>query len=568
MGSWTAHASLALTHGRTSCSLGATSVLHSHTTPHKSTAMADDKDSGAEDGIYIFEDDSDSQTLLDLQLELALVKKKLKVTEMAYRALEDEFVSLKASNNIVLILADDSVCLPGLPNAPLSEHDAGRQAAQRMIEGVRQNLVAQGEPADAQVVLLVVTSDASSRDFLHGFSSNKDTFVVKEHGCVDKLKDLMNLFLPMPQLRWVYLSLTPEATGKVLLPHIMTAIDHMYCTSEHQHNNHSPNPSSPTLRRRRSWTSASSLSNLSKAPANDGLLAKIVLYQTDDETKQALTVTRNAVILSCTDREHILREVLETDFDSLFARVELPRPDDQNGHITPDTAEKERGLAVAKAEQSGPEADMRQQMVIADSAASEVEAIRSSDKIAKAVIPPPNPAPSPPASAPEPASTPSKWTEIVRKGKPAAVSPETKTSALPLGHSASVSPGSHKKQDGLASHVKGANSNGKPGKTGGTPSPTELDPSVSLCRQKKPPCNQFYLTKRGCLNPKCNYSHTYRLNDKQIEELRSGALRTACVYKKSNNPCLGGDDCVFGHKCPQGSKCKQGSRCHFPEHMH
>lgn len=42
----------------------------------------------SDDGIYVLsEDDLDSQTVLDLQLELSIIKKRLRSTELAYRAL-------------------------------------------------------------------------------------------------------------------------------------------------------------------------------------------------------------------------------------------------------------------------------------------------------------------------------------------------------------------------------------------------------------------------------------------------------------------------------------------------
>lgn len=66
--------------------------------------------------------------------------------------------------------------------------------------------------------------------------------------------------------------------------------------------------------------------------------------------------------------------------------------------------------------------------------------------------------------------------------------------------------------------------------------------------------NQYYLTSKGCTNPKCNYSHSYNLSSKQLDEMRQGASKTACVYRKNGQPCASGDECVFGHKCPQGSR--------------
>jgi hypothetical protein len=42
----------------------------------------------SDDGIYVLsEDELDSQTVLDLQLELSIIKKRLRSTELAYRAL-------------------------------------------------------------------------------------------------------------------------------------------------------------------------------------------------------------------------------------------------------------------------------------------------------------------------------------------------------------------------------------------------------------------------------------------------------------------------------------------------
>lgn len=135
--------------------------------------------------------------------------------------------------------------------------------------------------------------------------------------------DFVNLLLPMPQLRKVYLALNPEATSRVLLPHIMETISQMYGNGD-QPTHRSSNPSSPTLPRRRSWTSTSSLSCLSRAASSsDAALAKFVLYQAEIQSKLSLSATRNAVLQSCADRQNILKEVLETDFEHLFARVDV-----------------------------------------------------------------------------------------------------------------------------------------------------------------------------------------------------------------------------------------------------
>ena len=32
--------------------------------------------------------------------------------------------------------------------------------------------------------------------------------------------------------------------------------------------------------------------------------------------------------------------------------------------------------------------------------------------------------------------------------------------------------------------------------------------------------NSYFLTKKGCNNPKCNYSHSYNLSPSQLEEMR------------------------------------------------
>lgn len=51
----------------------------------------------------------------------------------------------------------------------------------------------------------------------------------------------------------------------------------------------------------------------------------------------------------------------------------------------------------------------------------------------------------------------------------------------------------------------------------------KLDRSKPMCKQIPPPCNQFYLTSRGCGNPKCQYGHNYQLKEADLQEMR-------CVY--------------------------------------
>lgn len=80
-------------------------------------------------------------------------------------------MSIRAANNIVLVLVNDlahlykrfkSASTSTTSKAVVSEeHDAGLQAARRLIEGVRKNLVDQGDATDPQVVLLVVPDSVS-----------------------------------------------------------------------------------------------------------------------------------------------------------------------------------------------------------------------------------------------------------------------------------------------------------------------------------------------------------------------------------------------------------------------
>lgn len=61
---------------------------------HQGGIVGAAQSSDEDDGIYVLseEDDLDNQTVLDLQLELSIVKKRLRSTELAYRALVRNFI--------------------------------------------------------------------------------------------------------------------------------------------------------------------------------------------------------------------------------------------------------------------------------------------------------------------------------------------------------------------------------------------------------------------------------------------------------------------------------------------
>ncbi|GAA98193.1 uncharacterized protein L969DRAFT_93199 [Mixia osmundae IAM 14324] len=91
----------------------------------------------------------------------------------------------------------------------------------------------------------------------------------------------------------------------------------------------------------------------------------------------------------------------------------------------------------------------------------------------------------------------------------------------------------------------------------------KIDSTKQLTKQTVPPCNNFYLTKEGCYNKRCTYEHRYRLTDKQLHQMRTGAKNAVCANMRQTKSCSAGDDCIFGHKCPRGKKCDNLASCPF-----
>ncbi|KAK9896629.1 hypothetical protein P389DRAFT_82058 [Cystobasidium minutum MCA 4210] len=519
-----------------------------------------------DDGIYVLsEDEMDSQTVLDLQLELSIIKKRLRSTELAYRALEDEYVSLKSSNSVsVACLADLEFSAKQYPNTL----QGGTAAAEDCMRLLRQHVdeTSDDQSGSTRILMIWTPPTIYSRDFKAGFSACKDALLI-ETGGQEKVQSLLSSLLPLPQVKKVYTTLAPGKTTQLLLPHIKQALDsaHEVCTNGNNANN---NSTSPFMRHRRSFTSASSLSTMSRSSGNgDSLLSKFILLQTassDKKSQEAIKELKEEICKTYADNEAISKDLAETDFASLFPRLDCP------DLWTAQPVEKETTHPVEKEVVQVVQTEVAQPVQKETSQALKEEAVQP------------------------PVEKENMWAEIVRKGRskepvkaapssasvaipstPAAHLPNAKIPPSPSSPTMSTSPSAASRNDASVSPNRTRRSRGgvkkeKPVPASNTEGPTEsvrLDPTVSLCRQKKPPCNQYYLTVTGCTNPKCNYSHSYKLTVKQLDEMRSGAAKTACVYRKTGQPCASGDECVFGHKCPQGSRCKQ-NKCHFPSHMH
>ena len=58
--------------------------------------------------------------------------------------------------------------------------------------------------------------------------------------------------------------------------------------------------------------------------------------------------------------------------------------------------------------------------------------------------------------------------------------------------------------------------------------------------------------------PNCVYSHSYKLSDTHLAELRHFSRKMPCDQFKSSGRCIYGDNCMRGHECPDndGGKCK------------
>jgi hypothetical protein len=138
---------------------------------------------------------------------------------------------------------------------------------------------------------------------------------------------LLNSLLPLPQLKKVYTTLAPGTTSSLLLPYIKQALDSAHDSSLNgNHNGHHSN-TSPFMRHRRSFTSASSLSTMSRCSGNgDSLLSKFVLLQSsqnDERSLQAIKELRQSVCEAYIGSDAISKDLAETDFESLFPRLEV-----------------------------------------------------------------------------------------------------------------------------------------------------------------------------------------------------------------------------------------------------
>jgi hypothetical protein len=97
-----------------------------------------------------------------------------------------------------------------------------------------------------------------------------------------------------------------------------------------------------------------------------------------------------------------------------------------------------------------------------------------------------------------------------------------------------------------------------------------LDPPVSydkdfltvLFTSKSKLCNNFYLKGHCLFGDKCQWDHSERLNQVQLDTLRHKARTSAC-----RNPFCVDSECTLGHMCPRGSSCVVGQCKYLPE-MH
>src|SRR5271167_1561283 len=86
----------------------------------------------------------------------------------------------------------------------------------------------------------------------------------------------------------------------------------------------------------------------------------------------------------------------------------------------------------------------------------------------------------------------------------------------------------------------------------------------SLMKLRPPPCNNYYLSLKGCLWPDCKYSHSHKLNDYQLSAMRYYLKQTPCDSWKSSRTCANGDQCDRGHDClynVNGMCRKSGTKC-------
>lgn len=142
---------------------------------------------------------------------------------------------------------------------------------------------------------------------------------------------LLGTLLPLPQVKKVYTTLAPSTTSQLLLPHIKQALDaaHESSTSSNSGNGHPHHNSntSPFMRHKRSFTSASSLSTMSRCSGNgDNALSKFILLQpnsTDMKSIEAVKELKNDICKIYAGNETISKDLAETDFETLFPRFDV-----------------------------------------------------------------------------------------------------------------------------------------------------------------------------------------------------------------------------------------------------
>lgn len=149
---------------------------------------------------------------------------------------------------------------------------------------------------------------------------------------------LLATLLPLPQVKKVYTTLAPQVTSTLLLPYLKQAIDAAHELSNGQPYGNSTTHSTPPMRHRRSFTSASTLSSVSRSfgpgpgnangNGNDSLLAKFVLLQTDSrnsESQMSIREIKTEAVKTYASNDTVLKDLADTDFGTLFYRLDVSR---------------------------------------------------------------------------------------------------------------------------------------------------------------------------------------------------------------------------------------------------
>lgn len=68
------------------------------------------------------------------------------------------------------------------------------------------------------------------------------------------------------------------------------------------------------------------------------------------------------------------------------------------------------------------------------------------------------------------------------------------------------------------------------------------------------PCNEYYLSPRGCQRSDCPYSHEYPFTAEEWKAYPRFVKSKPCLKAKAGgsvNACpYGAEDCFYGHHCP------------------